>query len=166
VVLDWFHQLAGDRDLTNKLTGQSVLAVGATASYGVIDLAPLDIGAHQVSDIGRGQPLHVIVRSLVDLASTGAATLQIQLVLADDPDLAVNVTPIYTSRLYGFAEVKRATDLGFQWPRLPSTTTARRYAGLRFVIAGAALTAASFWAATSLDRDSLGPIFNTRWGVK
>ena len=164
MLADALTLLSGDGVNAATLTGQTVLAVGATAADRAIDLAPNDIGLHQPGDMGAGAPVYVCVRTLVDLASAGAATLQIQLVLADDPDLSVNVRPIYTSRVYGFAEVKRTTDLSFMWPPLAIGAT-QRYAGLRYVVTGAPLTAGSFWAAVVADVDSLGPIFNT-WSIR
>lgn len=164
MLLDALNLLSGDGVNAATLTGQTVTAVGATASTNAIDLAPNDIGQHMPGDLGAGQPLYVVVHALADLASAGAATLQIQLVLADDPNLATNLALVYLSRVYAYTEVKRTTDLSFTWPRL-RVGAPQRYAGLRFVIAGAPLTAGSFWAATTTDRDSLGPIFNTRWSI-
>ena len=165
MLLDALTLLSGDGVNAATLTGQTVLAIGATASTNAIDLAPNDIGQHMPGDVGIGRDLFVCVRALVDLASAGPATLQIQLVLADDPNLSINLALVYASRIYAYSEVKRTTDLSFRWPPIV-TGAPQRYVGLRYVIGGAGLSAGSFWAATTADRDSLGPIFNTTWSIR
>ena len=169
MVIDGFTLLAGAFSPVNlALTGQLVTAIGATAGTNTIDAGPLASG--QNVDYGNAG-LDVTVRVLQTLTSAGTATVQFQIVTADDPALSVNVQVINQTDSYPFALLVAGTDVPVRWsPAAPYAP--KRYAGLRVVIAGAALTNATGWLAALLGSDhqdlgagGRGPIFRSGMAI-
>lgn len=123
---------------TNPTAGQLITAVGATTSSNVIDTAGVGTG-NTARDIGMGESLEIAIEILNTLTSAGAATVQFQLVQADDAAITTNVQVIATTDAFPFAFLPAGTivplsyDSATPYPR-------RRYVALRYNIGTAALT--------------------------
>ena len=170
MIADGLTLLTGAFNPVNlALTGQLVTAIGATPGTNTIDTGPL--ASAQNSDYGTGQELDITVRILQTLTSAGAATVQFQLIQADDPALSVNVQVINQTDAFPFALLTAGTDIPLAWSR-DAPYVPKRYAGLRTVIAGAALTNATGWLAAlvgvnhqDLGVGGRGPIFKAGFSV-
>lgn len=129
-------------------------AAGAWFSDNVIDLwgsAAMPSGplGTPVFDVGRGSDVHLLVQIVETfLAAAGAATLQVELVQADDAALTANVEVLVGSQ----AIAKAALVAGYQFRLhvLPTGIT-RRYIGLRYTIATNPGTAGKMTAGIVVD---------------
>lgn len=139
MILDGLLVLCGTVSTTNALAGQLVTATGNTLSTNTIDLAPDATGGNQTSDMGAGEPLDIEISIMQTLTSAGAATVQFQLVQADNAALSTNLEVINETPAFGYASLTAGRVI-----RLPWITTEplapRRYLGMRVVIGTAALT--------------------------
>lgn len=106
------------------------------------------------NDVGRGEPLDLLVQVVETFTSGGAATVQVQLVTAatvDGSNVPQNPTVIAETPAVGVANLKA----GYQF-RLPSVPPgiAQRYLALRYVIGGAATTAGKVTAGLVADKQT------------
>ena len=169
MIADGLTLLTGAFNPVNlALIGQLVTAIGATPGTNTIDTGPL--ASAQNSDYGGGD-LDVTIRVLNTLTSAAAATVQFQLVTADDPALSVNVQVIDQTDALPFALLVAGTDFSLYWTRT-APYVPKRYAGLRTVVAVAALTNATGWLAAlvgvnhqDLGVGGRGPIFKSGFSV-
>jgi len=85
----------------NPIAGQLVTATGNTTSTNIIDT---EVGTGerypQVRDFGVGKRLSVEISILQTLTSAGGATVQFQLVQADDAAISVNVNVVASTDAY------------------------------------------------------------------
>lgn len=165
MIMDQNIIFAGSIGANGAPAGQLVTATGTTASTNVLDLAPL--AGHQVPDMGMGEDVDIVVNILQTLTSGGAATVQFQLVDADDAALSVNVNVISDSAVFGFAELVAGSQVVLEWAR-KSPRKARRYVGINIIIGTAALTNATgqFFAGLVKDvQDVSNRYFNSGYTV-
>lgn len=142
-------------DKQNLFSDQQNLAVaaGSVLSTNTIDLRPPTTGgAHgpPPSDYGMGNTPHVMAQITEAFASGGAATLQVQLITADDAALTSNVTIHNQTRVYALAEL----TLGKRFPISINAGITQRYMGMRYVIGTATTTAGKVTAGFSLGKQS------------
>lgn len=164
MILDGLLQFSGS---VNPTAGQLVTALGNTVSTNVIDLAGVGTG-NTTRDIGAGSALEVEVSVLNTLTSGGAATVQFQLLQADDAAMSVNPQVIVQTDAIPFSQLTAGTIVPLHYDRA-SPYPARRYIALRYVIGTAALTNATgqFLAAIVKDLQDKGnnTIFNSGFAV-
>lgn len=90
------------------------------------------IGNTIIKDLGRGLPPELLVQITEAVTATGAATVDFQLVQADDEALTSNKEVLQTTGAIG----KAVLVAGYQARlRIPAGIS-RRYLGLQYVIAG------------------------------
>ncbi len=164
-ILDGALLLAGTYGATNFLNPQLITAVGTTNGSNVVDLQPAANG--QVPELPSAMPIEITITQT--LTSAGAATVQFQLVEADDQALATNVQVLTQSAIFPFAALTAGQIVNLSWRRA-APFTPRRYAGLQILIAGAALTNATGWllaavGAPGTPTQKLPPILKTGYSV-
>ncbi|RMD00063.1 hypothetical protein EAY64_05555 [Aquitalea palustris] len=151
----------------NTVSGQLVTATGNTLSTNVIDLAGVGTG-NTARDIGQGEALEIAIEIMQTLTSSGAATVQFQLVEADDSAISTNVNVIVQTDAYAYTALTAGTLVPLHWDRA-APYQARRYIALRYVIGTAALTNATgqFFAATVKNFQDKGnnTLFNSGFTV-
>lgn len=139
MILDGLLVFCGTVSSSNVLAGQLVTAIGNTLSTNAIDTAPNARGGNQTQDMGIGSEVDIEVSIMQTLTSAGAATVQFQLVQADNAALSTNLEVINETPVYGYASLVAGTIVNLPWegaaPIVP-----RRYIGMRVVIGTAALT--------------------------
>lgn len=126
-----------------------VNGVGTFLSEGSFDAGTVDtmVAAFQARgavrhDVGQGNPLFLNVQIVEDVDSAGgAATLKVELVTADDEALTSNLVSV---AITGDAIAEATLVAGYKFPFpviLPPGLGADRFYGLRFTVAGEAITA-------------------------
>lgn len=129
---------------------QSIAAAAGTLvstnAYDNVSAAPTVAGPHGTarSDPFRGlENMELLVQLLTTVTSGGAATVQFQLVQADDVGLTTNVTVLSET-----AVLALATLVAGYRPRLrlPLMGLTQRYLGLRYIIGTATTTAGTVHA--------------------
>lgn len=150
MILDNFLVFSGAISAAGAVSGQLVTALGNTLSTNTYDANPLTIGANQPSDLGQGEPFCIEVSVLQTLTSAGGATVQFQLIQADDAALSVNVQVVTQTDAIPFATLVAGAIVPLYWDRA-APYPARRYWGVRYVVGTAALTNATgqFFAAVT-----------------
>lgn len=128
-------------------------AAGSANSTNVIDLGTvgtIPLGGSPIYDIGRGEPVEVIVQITADVTSAGSATVQFKLVSSAAADLS---TPTVH---YDSGAIAKATLVaGYYVPiRVIPQGVALRYLGLIYTVATATTTAGTVTAGILLDRSS------------
>lgn len=142
-------------DLQNILSdAQSLVqAAGSYLSTNTIDLGANGTtfnGGTPQSDPGKSE-LELLIQIVTTCTSGGAATVQVQLVMADDAALTSNLTVLAESAAIGYATLVA----GYQFrvgAVLPGVT--KRYLGVRYVIGTAAITAGAVTAAVVIDKQT------------
>ncbi|MCE4056300.1 Bbp16 family capsid cement protein [Pseudomonas sp. Au-Pse12] len=126
--------------ITDKLnTFSEAQDVTATAaSTDVIDLGPLTHGNIR-RDIGAGEPIYLVVATLVAAAAAGAATTNIQLQTSDDNSAWVT---LFDSGPLALANL----NAGARPVQVAVPRGVRRYLRVNYVIGTGPLTAGRFWA--------------------
>lgn len=123
----------------------SAQAVTATAvSTDSIDLL-------KARDIGQGTATHANVVAITSVTAAGAATVTIDVIVADDAALTSNVVVLCSSRAYTKTELTVVGGTGTQRTQpisvlLPPTlhSLGKRYLGVRYTIATGPLTGGTF----------------------
>ena len=155
MILDNFLLLSGAISATGALTGQLVVA-NSVVSTNTIDLGPLTIGGNQAGDTGAGASLEVAFGILA--APLTATTVQFQLIQADDAALTSNIQVICQTDAFLIAALPIGTlvPLGLDQaaPYAP-----KRFIGVRYISAGATVTALSVTCTIVKDIQSLKNIY-------
>lgn len=138
MIQDALLQLSG---AVNPISGQLVTATGNTLSSNVIDTAGVGTG-NTAREMGIGGTLELAVSILQTLTSGGSATVQFQLVSADDAAISTNVEVIVQTDAYPFALLTAGTIVPLHLDR-SAPYPMRRYLALRYVVGTAALTNAT-----------------------
>jgi len=156
MILDNFALLSGSVSAAGALSGQAVTSTAvSTNSY---DTGPLALGGNQAGDIGRGEELFVAISTLVAAAAAGSATVNFEIIQADDGALTTNVEtlaqtgPIPKASLAAGATV--LLQVGRATPLAP-----RRYIGVRYTVGTGPLTAGTFTAAIAHDVQDIANIY-------
>ena len=139
MIIDNFLTLSGAW-AAGVWTPQLVTAVANNVSTNVIDIANTRVP--QPADFGQGNELDVIISVVNTLTSGGAATIQFQLVQADDTGISTNVNVLDQTDVFGYASITAGLIITLNWNRT-ILGVARRYIALRYVIATAVLTNAT-----------------------
>ena len=127
---------------STNLAPQAILGAAPVLSTNVMDL-----GAGQPTDVGTGQDTYVMFN--ITQAATGTATgLTVQLVIADDPTLTVNQTPVGGATV-GVAALTAGSQFAIRWLR-PRGSVPRRYAGIVFTPVGGSFTTLALHAALTV----------------
>lgn len=108
-----------------------------------------------VSDVGRGMPLEVICQITETFTSGGAATVQAQLVMADNAALSSNLTILDETPAIALATL--IAGYQFRLRAIPQGIT-KRYLGMRYVIGTATTTAGEITSGLALSRMSAGAV--------
>ena len=128
--LDAFLQSSGN-NVTGAITGQSLVGAAQTfTSTNVIDLASL---GQRISDVGAGQSLELVVA--VTQAFAGGTSMQIAVVLADDPAISVNVEQIVLDAALTIAQLTAGTQIPVHFDRV-APLPPRRYLALQYITVG------------------------------
>jgi hypothetical protein len=93
-------------------------------------------GGVVLNDIGRGNPPELLAQLTEDVTSGGAATVEVQLVSADDAALTTNLTVLQTSGALPLSVLKA----GYQARLATPAGITQRFLGMRYVVAVAATT--------------------------
>lgn len=142
MILDAFLTFSGAVSALGAPSGQLVTSTGNTLSTNTLDIASLSLGGNQAGDMGSGEPLHISVSVLQTLTSGGAATVQIQLIQADDAALTSNVQVLTQTDAFAYTGLTAGTIVPIKWDRA-APYTPKRYIGVRYVVGTAALTNAT-----------------------
>lgn len=118
-------------------TPQLVTATGNTLSTNVIDLAATKQA--QAADFGQGEPLECEISIVNSITSAGAATVQFQLVTADDAAITVNPTIVVQTDAIPKASLLAGVVVPLHLDRA-APYVPRRYLALRYVVGTAVLT--------------------------
>jgi hypothetical protein len=142
-------------DAQNLLSDAQNLAqaAGTYLSTNAIDLwgqasipvVPQTIGQAQgpvIKDIGRGLPPEILTQITTTFTSGGAATLQVQLVMADDAALSTNLVVLQETLALALATLVA----GYQFRLAVPPGITKRYLGVRYIIGTAAMTAGNVTA--------------------
>lgn len=135
-------------DLQTLLSDKQSIAqvAGNYLSTNTIDLGVAGtpvLGGTVASDIGRGLPVAVVAQITTAVTSAGAATVQAQLVTADDAALSTNLTVI--AQTDAIAKASLVPGYKFRLGTVPPGIT-QRYLGVRYVIGAATTTAGNVTA--------------------
>jgi hypothetical protein len=144
MILDNATLLSGSVSAAGVLTGQAVTV--QAVSTNTYDTAPLALGGNKPNNLGRGEELHIAISTLVAALAAGAATVNFELIQADDAALTTNVEIINQTGPIGKATLVVGALVLLKLGQ-PSPLAARRYIGLRYTIGTGPLTAGSFSAA-------------------
>ena len=156
MILDNTLLLSGAYSAAGVLSGQAVTATAlSTNTY---DTAPLALGGNTPNDIGRGEPLSIAISTLVAAAAAGAATVNFELIQADDAALTVNVETIVQTGPIGKATLVAGALVHLRYDRA-APLAARRYIGIRYTVGTGPLTAGTFSAAIVKDPADIANIY-------
>ena len=144
MILDQFALLSGAYSAAGALTGQAVTATAVSTN--TYDTAPLTLGANQPNDIGRGEPLEIAISTLVAATAAGAATVNFELIQADDAALTTNVETLVQTGPIAKATLVVGCLIALHYDRA-APLTPRRYIGVRYTVGTGPLTAGTFSAA-------------------
>lgn len=151
----------------NTMAGQLVTAVANNVSTNVVDMAGVGTG-NTARDLGQGEPLELAIMILQTLTSGGAATVQFQLVDADDAAISTNVNVIVQTDAFAYTLLTAGKIIPLHWDRA-APYTPRRYMAVRVVIGTAVLTNATgqFFITAVKNIQDLGnsTIFNSGFAV-
>lgn len=129
MIIDALQQFSGT---VNPTAGQLITATGNTVSTNVVDLGI-------ARDIGQGESLEVAIQILQTLTSGGAATVQFQIVGADDAAISTNVNVYVQTDAFVYSTLTAGKMIPLHWDRA-APYPARRYVAVRYVIGTAVLT--------------------------
>lgn len=110
------------------------------------------LGNSPISDIGRGVPIEVLCQVTTAFASSGSATLQVKLVMADDAALSSNLTVLHETAVIAFASL--VAGYQFRLGGMPPPGISQRYLGLQYIVGTATTTAGNILAGLVVDRQS------------
>lgn len=144
MILDNFAILSGSYSAAGVLTGQAVTATAVSTN--TYDTAPLTLGANQPNDIGRGEPLEIAISTLTTVTAAGAATVNFELIQADDAALTTNVETLVQTGPIPKATLVAGALVALHYDRA-APLAARRYIGVRYTVGTGPLTAGAFSAA-------------------
>jgi hypothetical protein len=164
MIIDGLLQFSGS---VNPTAGQLVTALGNTLSTNVIDTAGVGVG-NTARDMGAGTPMEILIEVLNALTSAGAATVQFQLVEADDAAITTNVEVVDQTDAIPYATLVAGAQVPLHYNRA-TPYPARRYVAVRYVVGTAALTNATgqFFATIVKDYQDKGngTIYNSGFAV-
>jgi hypothetical protein len=144
MILDNFALLSGSVSAAGVLTGQAVTATAvSTNSY---DTASTTLGGNTPNELGRGEPLEIAISTLVAATAAGAATVNFELIQADDAALTTNVETLDQTGPIGKATLAIGALVNLKYGKA-SPLAARRYIGVRYTVSTGPLTAGTFSAA-------------------
>lgn len=113
------------------LSERSIYMGNAQTAAGFTSAAP-------VNDKGRGTPKRLSVKMSTTATSEGAATLKVELVMADDEELTSNLKVLASSEAIALAQLVKGYQ--FRLSYLPVGIT-KKWLGLRFTVGTAEFTA-------------------------
>lgn len=143
-------------DKQNLLSDQQSLVLGlaGTQISNVIDLGAtgtIPLGGSPVSDPGRAPKAELVAQITEDVLSAGAATMEFQLVNADNEALDSNPVVMDTTG----ALAKGVLVAGYQLRLRLQVGTTKRYLGMKHINAVAATTAGKLTAGIVADRQTV-----------
>lgn len=144
MILDSNNLLSGAYSAAGVLTGQAVTATAVSTN--TYDTAPLTLGGNTPNDIGRGEPLEIAISTLVAATAAGAATVNFELIQADDAALTTNVETLVQTGPIPKATLVVGALVGLHYDRA-APLAPRRYIGVRYTVGTGPLTAGTFSAA-------------------
>jgi hypothetical protein len=144
MILDNFLLLSGAVSGAGALTGQAVTVTAVSTN--AIDTNPDALGGNQPNDLGRGEPLEIAISVLQTATAAGAATVNFELVQADDGALTTNVETLVQTGAVPIAKLTAGALVPLHLDRA-APYAPRRYIGVRYTIGTGPLTAGSFSAA-------------------
>lgn len=141
-------------ELSNNQSMAGKAAASSTLSTNTIDLgAPGNLyltGAAAAYDVGRGEPVQLLVQVTTAFTSAGAATVQVQLVMADAADLTTGLTVIQETPVIAIASLVA----GYQFRIAVPPGISKRYLGCAYNVGTATVTAGTIYAAVVVDKQT------------
>lgn len=140
-----------DRENTPSVNQSLVQAAGNYFSTDWLDLGtnpPTIMGNTPINDVGRAREIKVLSQLTADVTSGGAATMQVQLVQADD-NVGTGAQIITQTDVVPLASLKKGYQ--FRIDAIPPGVT-KRFLGFRYVIGTAAITAGTISSTFLLDK--------------
>jgi hypothetical protein len=134
--------------LRRLLRGRRAHRSGVTAtavSTNTIDTAPTALGGNQPATSAR-RALEIAISTLAAATAAGAATVNFELIQADDAALTTNVETLVQTGPIPKATLTVGTVIALHYDRA-APLTPRRYVGVRYTVATGPLTAGTFSAA-------------------
>ena len=107
--------------------------------------------AKPIFDIGRGNILELLVQVVTAFVSAGGATIQAQLVMADNAELDSNLTVL--EETVAVAASTAVAGYQFRLRAVPQGVT-RRYLGVKYVVGTSTFESGAVTAALVVDRQS------------
>lgn len=144
MILDNFLLLSGGVSAQGVLTGQAVTATAVSTN--AMDTNPCALGGNQPNDIGRGEALEIAISVLVAATAAGAATVNFELIQADDAALTVNVETLVQTGSIPKTLLVAGAIVPLHFDRA-APYTPRRYVGVRYTVGTGPLTTGTFTAA-------------------
>jgi hypothetical protein len=142
------------------LDAQAVLsdaqAITATANSTNV----YDLGVARDTAPGFELDLTVLVNQA--FTASGAGTLTVALVAADDTGLSTNATTLWTTAAIGKATLTAGYRLAVAVPRNPAFAKGQRYLGLIYTVATGPMTAGKVTAALNLKAQDDSGVFYPR----
>lgn len=144
MILDNFLLLSGSVSAAGALAGQAVTVTAVSTNS--VDTNPCALGSNQPNDMGRGEPLEIAISTLIAATAAGAATVNFELIQADDGALTTNVETLVQTGAIPIAKLTLGALVPLHLDRA-APYAPRRYIGVRYTIGTGPLTAGSFTAA-------------------
>lgn len=142
-------------DLQNLLSDDQNLAVaiGTHVSTNTIDLGTPgtdNMGNVVAYDVGKGEPLDMLIQVTETFTSAGAATVTAQIIESASADLS---SPTVLSSSAAIALATLAAGYQFRLNSVPAGVS-KRYLGVQYVVGTAATTAGKVTAGIVLDKQT------------
>lgn len=156
MILDYFLMLSGGVSGQGVLSGQAVTATAVSTNS--VDTNPCAVGGNQPNDVGRGEPLEIAIGTLVAATAAGGATVNFEMIQADDGALTANVETLVQTGPIPVAKLTVGAIVPLHLDRA-APYTPRRYIGVRYTVTNGPLTAGTFTATIVKNVADIGNIY-------
>lgn len=144
------ENLVSDQQTIAAAAG-NILSTNAIDTWGAASAPTIPgLGGSVLKDVGRGNSPKLLAQVTETVTSGGAATVQFQLVMADDAALTTNLTVLAETPAIGYATCVAGYQARLEVP--PGVS--RRYLGMRYIIGTATTTAGKVTAGLVSDKQT------------
>ena len=134
------------------VTALSTNAVDTGVAGVVPGIGPSGVAGVVIHDIGRGGPILLECQVTTAFTAAGAATLQAQLVIADDAALTTNLLVLQETIAIGKAVLIPGYKFRLAEEIPPGVT--QRFVGINYIVATGPMTAGNILAGLVMDRQT------------
>jgi hypothetical protein len=136
------------------VTAVSTNAIDLWAGQAAVQTVPLaayapQAGGAPIQDQARGNLVEIVCQVTTQFTAAGAATLQVQLITADDLALTTNVTTLQETAAIGKATLVPGYRFRIGCALPPGAT--QRFLGLNYIVATGPMTAGNIVAFLAID---------------